>query len=315
MSISTWSIIEKNETLELVMTIPTVQQQRFEEFDVWPVPDLIKKTIIDITNKTIAVNQKDRTYFYPKIEDVRNKINKSITIIENQIVQIAEAGRDCVVDALFQTVGKRSCNTRPITENYDEWHPLPAKNHFAFYTAYPADAAQVCKYTRTPINQSLGILVVESECQVTTRHHRIFGQHSERINKGYSFHIAVATENPLHPAVIERTERPKKFSVVTLTPVNEENLVAVEQEAEQLTWSDHGVTNLWSIIGIGCGTALIVLGIGTTIMYWKSSHQIPKSASLEMTHIAPLPTVKPTPVIRTWPTDPCMLEQGEGSYN
>ena len=186
-----------------------------------------------------------------------------------------------------------------MAEKYDEWHALPANNQYAFYTAHPTEAAQICKYLRTPINRNAGIITIAPECQVSTQQHRIFRSHSEQIKKGYSFHIEAITETPLHH---ESTTVIKRKHTGTLPPVHDENLKKEEQEAKQLELLAQENTTLWVIIGVGCGSTLTIVGIMITISLWKKTMK-PPTESIEMQQLASDTSVQPTPAIRTWPSE------------
>ena len=43
---------------------------------------------MDITEKKIAVNQKDRMYFYLTGEEEKHQINESLAMIENTVVYV-----------------------------------------------------------------------------------------------------------------------------------------------------------------------------------------------------------------------------------
>lgn len=296
--LSTMKLIENNGSLELVITVPTVQRQIFEEFDMWPIPDLVNKTIIDLETKTIAINHLEKLYFYPTASDKRYNINGSVALIEKTLVHVAIAGKDCVVDAVFQTAtNKRSCTTQKLSNKFDEWHQLPAENQYAFYTAYPTEAAQVCKNSRIPINKVKGIIIVAPGCQVITREHRIFSKHAEKLIKGYSFQIEVITEKPLHPELLKSFGKSHSES---LPPVHVGELMAAAKEANELALALQDKSQFWVTMGVAGVTLLMMLVIVISIMCRRLPQQQSNHNDIEMAPMSSRVTNKPSPATRVW---------------
>jgi hypothetical protein len=65
-SITPRTILNKNGLLTVHIEFPVVRDENFDELQIIIVPDLDKKTIIDVNRKYICVNYLTHQYFYPK---------------------------------------------------------------------------------------------------------------------------------------------------------------------------------------------------------------------------------------------------------
>ena len=133
-------------------------------------------------------------------------------------------------------------------------------------------------------------------CQVITREHRIFSKHAEKMIKGYSFHIDVITEKPLHPELIKPFG---KSHSEPLPPVHVGELMAAAKEANQLALALQDKSQFWVIMGVAGGTVIMMLIVVIIIIM---SRRLPQQQSydMEMTPISSSITNQPTPATRVW---------------
>jgi hypothetical protein len=249
----------KNGTIKVIMEVPIVLRETFTEYFVVPMPNVSTGEIADIEPHKIVVNQLRQEYI--EVNDII-AINETLGITQEdcQLFKNAKITDDCAISVLLTET--KTCKTRKLSVEYDQWMVTPLHNVIAFYST--KKNTLICNGQREIIAMRAGTIRLPSGCVVETEALKIKASEDKTSISRQAYHIEVIPD--------DEDEITEKYTSMThqkkITPIDDAALDKVLIEVKEPIESNH---LMWWIIGsvIICVIIVGIIGSIVVVKYLK----------------------------------------------
>lgn len=166
MEMATFENIIKDSKIVTTIQIPLVYALNFEVLELFAVPNLNARHIIEIPKRLMLVNELQGSYAFLEQDDIEERITPVVWLVRRLPLKTNPSTiTDCVAAAVLRKIDGENCETKQLAEVYNQWTEI-ATNKWLFYSSYKEVGWYRCTKSRDRIVESSGILNIKAGCSV-----------------------------------------------------------------------------------------------------------------------------------------------------
>jgi hypothetical protein len=244
-------IMFENGTIDVILNVPIVTKEMFEEYFAVPIVNVANQTIAAFDPHSVIVNHRMKKYV--DTVPVEN-VNETLAITSSfvGIFKKGEHASDCAVTTLITHI--RSCPLRKLPSDYEKWMPTPLHNVIAFRSTRVKDI--VCEDRRIEINETSGVVQIPKGCTIESPTVTIHASYDKstiiRHALKIEFDQTQVTEKMLYHDDITLNKMPG--------PIKDDDLDEIKKETY-----DHADYTFWITLGT---IIAAVSGVAVEVLVW-----------------------------------------------
>lgn len=241
-----------NETIMIMIELPVVLDDIFEEYLVIPIPIEGTHKIADMNSHAIIVNRRLQQY----VEGISvNLINETIGITKEpiHIFNKVTNGTDCAIVGFLK--GHALCASRNLPTQYDIWMDTPMHNTFAYYTTESVE--KICNNGRHTIKEQSGVIKLEDDCYIETKTTKIIASLDRNSVRKHGFH-AILKEQTVDWTMNHMKVAPIKAGDTDMSRISDGALVDVLKDAVDAS-QEANTTDLTMYIVVAAITSVVTV--------------------------------------------------------
>ena len=172
--------------ISVILDMPVVYKEKFEEFMVIPLPVEGKDLIPDVEPHDIVVNRRLQRYIMnTNVQSINETL--AITLGSVNTMHKWKEGADCTIAGLLNQ--KPQCKYKTLPKSYDVWMDTPLHNQVAFYSTMKRE--MICQDSRTTIKETSGVILIPRDCEIETDTVVIIASQDSNAITRHGFHMMV----------------------------------------------------------------------------------------------------------------------------
>lgn len=155
-----------NHMMYVRLRIPIVYENRFDVLELVGVPNVTLNNIVDLNSKLLMVGEHSMKFAYITDDHIMTKAAHDHWIVNRTPLRsLGKENDDCVATTIMQRSATKSCTSKPLTKDYNEWVELQP-NQWLFYTSRDDTNWYLCQDKREQIKERMGIINLQENCTI-----------------------------------------------------------------------------------------------------------------------------------------------------